>query len=951
MIRSREELKRYALGILALVAVGALSLVNWAQRDRFRVPEDGVVWTDSAAGVLAARVESNSPAALVGVRPGDRLLSIGGHPVDQALEAARLLGEVGAWNRTEYMIEQDGAAQRLSLVVAESGGPGAVGTFLFALGWVYGLIGLLVWLRCRPTPATLRFGAFCLASFATYALSSTGELGAFDRLVHWLDVWALLLLPALFLDFCLHYPGAPARHRGWARLAYGVAVAVGAAHHAAAGGWVGEGIAEPSLVRFFDTAPLALLALNVVAAAYIVRASVLSSKNPVERLQWGWVLHGSLATVMPFTVFYAIPFALGIAPGPNRAFAVFSLGILPASIAVALLRYRLLDLELVWRRCAAAAMATTALALACIGILFPNGSAAPWLARYGPLAWLFSLAVAALLFQPLHKFLRKALDRRYYRSRYDVRRTLADFARELASETDPARMVDAAAGRLAAALDVDRVAIFAADTEREGSSAKFQVLHPRDAAARGEQLDLAWLGSGSGAGPSTVTVAESDPEGLPTAARGCRHYVPCRAQGRTLAWIGLGLTRRGRLLDSDDLALAETLAGPFAIALENGRLHTSLRREAALYQQLKDYNENIVESLSVGILAVDLEGRVQSWNTQLELLLHISREEAVGHQLAELLPPALVDELERRSDENGSGTVYKFRLRAADLPAAHRPGKPRDDDERVVNLAVAPLIAKDFRPIGRLLILDDVTERVELEERVVQADKLSSVGLLAAGVAHEVNTPLAVISSYAQILAERFPGATSEGQLLAKMTEQTFRASEIVNSLLDFSRTAGAEMVPCDLNRVLEDTLDLLAPQLRQAGVSVRKHLLGTPGVLANRNKLQQVFLNLCLNARDAMPHGGNLEITSRRSVAADGADLVEVKVSDTGVGIEPERLGRIFDPFYTTKAPRRGTGLGLAVSYGIVQEHSGLLTVASEPGRGTTFTVTLPLAVQPVHA
>ena len=955
MASSRKILKRSVLGAIVALALGALSLVNWAQRGRFGVPEDGVTWADSQAGVVASRVEPESPAALVGVRPGDLLRSIAGATVAESLDATRLLAAIGAWNRTEYELERAGQPLHLSLVVGESRGRGAVAGFLLALGWAYGLIGLLVWLRCPANASTHRFYAFCLASLAVYALSSTSVLDGFDRLIYWLDVWALLLMPTLFLDFCLHFPDHAARLRGLSRFSFGAAVAVGAAHHAAAAGWVTGGIGEAQMLGFFDTAPLVLLVLNLLGSAYAVHDGTRHTRNPVHRLQRAWLLYGSLAAILPFGSFYVVPFIAGRAPGPHESLAVLSLAVLPAAIAMALFRYRLLDLEILWRRAASSAVTVGLLVAAGSLVLFPGGTPAPWLDRYGPLAWLASLVAAATLFHPLRNWMLGLLERRLYRERYDDRRTLAAFASELASDTDLDRMVRAVGDRLAQTLQVERVAILTSAGNPDPGPPRFRLLfgYGLDPAPVSEALDLAALAARVKGGRSSVFWTDSELGSLPgpIATLGCSHYVACRLRGRTLAWVGLGRTRRGTFLTSDDLALVETLAAPFAIALENARLYASLEYKAAQYQQLKDYNENIVESLSVGILVVDLEGRVQSWNTQLELVFHISRDRAVGRPLRALLPAALVDEFEQCQDETGTGNVYKFRLRASDFPEEFPPATTQDPGERIVNMAVAPLIAKDFRPIGRLLILDDVTERLQLEERIVHADKLSSVGLLAAGVAHEVNTPLAVISSYAQMLAARFADKSDEAKMLGKMTEQTFRASEIVNSLLDFSRTSGGRMTPCDLNRAIEDTLELIAPQLRQSGVSVQKELRTVASVRADRGKLQQVFLNLFLNARDAMPDGGTLRIESLQATTSRGAPRVAVRVSDTGSGIAPALQRRIFDPFYTTKVPRRGTGLGLAVSYGIVQEHAGTIAVDSEPGQGTTFTLTFPLARQPVHA
>ena len=177
--------------------------------------------------------------------------------------------------------------------------------------------------------------------------------------------------------------------------------------------------------------------------------------------------------------------------------------------------------------------------------------------------------------------------------------------------------------------------------------------------------------------------------------------------------------------------------------------------------------------------------------------------------------------------------------------------------------------------------------------------------------------------------------------------KQTFRASEIVNNLLNFSRTGETEFQEVDLNQVIEETLSLVSHQLRTAHVQVIRTLEGTlPPVLGSSNRLQQVFLNLFMNARDAMPSGGMLEV---RSGTNNGS--VEVEIADNGLGIQREQLSRIFDPFFTTKSTGRGTGLGLSVSYGIIQEHAGKIEVRSTPGKGTSFRLEFPAARKAVHA
>ena len=238
-------------------------------------------------------------------------------------------------------------------------------------------------------------------------------------------------------------------------------------------------------------------------------------------------------------------------------------------------------------------------------------------------------------------------------------------------------------------------------------------------------------------------------------------------------------------------------------------------------------------------------------------------------------------------------------------------------------------------------MLEDVTDRANLEEQLRLSEKMAAIGLLAAGVAHEVNTPLTGISSFTQMLLERAEPDDPRTQLLEKIERQTFRAAKIVNSLLNLARPSGGDAGPVDLNGVIGDVLSLLEHQFRDQPHPGAQGTRGVAAVVVRgvEYKLQQVFLNLFLNARDAMPKGGWLSVVDARG-RRPGASS---KSSDTGVGIPAEHLARIYDPFFTTKPEGRGTGLGLSVTYGIVQEHGGTLTCESASGRARGSALTLP--------
>jgi two-component system, NtrC family, sensor kinase len=374
------------------------------------------------------------------------------------------------------------------------------------------------------------------------------------------------------------------------------------------------------------------------------------------------------------------------------------------------------------------------------------------------------------------------------------------------------------------------------------------------------------------------------------------------------------------------------VAAQAATALENGRLYRQLRMKAEELDRMREFSENILESLNDGLAVLNRDDRIVRWNRRLEELYGVRHEDAVDRRIDEIFAQSFFDTLRAARRESPEGA------------AAYRvPLVTRHDSARrlLVNLATTPLRDSDGAIAGTILVLEDISARVQLEEQLQISEKMASLGLLAAGVAHEVNTPLTGISSYTQMLLQGAEPDDPSTKVLEKIERQTFRAAKIVNGLLNLARPAQVDTGPVDVNNVVNDVLSLLEHQLRTGSIQVRKELAATgPVVLGIEYKLQQVFLNLFLNARDAMPKGGWLSISTR---GGDANAIVEV--ADTGSGIPADYLSRIYDPFFTTKDIGKGTGLGLSITYGIVQEHGGTITCESSVGQGTRFTLTLPLA------
>jgi PAS domain S-box-containing protein len=938
----REFRQQLVSALLVIVTVAAViaAAINFQQQSRFALPDDGVAWIDQPTSdpapseserVVAAYVTPGSPALKAGLRNGDVLLSIEGVHMDTALKATEVLARLGPWRQAAYEIQRGGAKFTAKVIIGQAERDSTV-FYQYAVALIYLSIGLFVYFRRGSAPRALHFFLLCLASFIMSSFHYSGKLNNFDKVIYLGNVVAGYLAPTLFLHFCCVFPEPQKwiRRRFAAVLLYLPGLAMLTFHL----GIVFEYIrtAAPLQTRWMlDRGWLAFLCAMYLAGGIVLAWQLRRADDPIVRRQLTWLRNGAIIGILPFALIYAVPSLMGVPPNHAMNLAVLSLPLIPLTWAYAILRYRLMDVDVIFQEGYVYTLTTLLVLGIFYGLIFTVSKAG----ELSGTAMVALILIAAFVFQPIRNWIQEQLDRYYfYKDRYDYRRTLIEFARELGSPTNLDDMLESVADRLIRTLSIRHVAVFV--WEEAESRFRLELASNR----RGKQtenvpygLDMSFL-SPSPKKPylffeRTRNLLDVISHEMPVSARrsiaelDLTYYLPCSARGRTIAYLGVSRTETGDFLSSEDVELLVTLSGYVGIAVDNSMLYQSLARKVEEYEKLKEFSENIVESINVGILAADLEDRVESWNSQIEKLTGISRERALGRKLGDLFPADLVDRL-----GPGVDNVYKFVL------------KPRDV---TLNIAVAPLISRDGAQIGRLIIFDDVTDRAELERRLVQADKLSSIGLLAAGVAHEVNTPLAVISTYAQMLAKQISGDEQKAPLLEKIARQTFRASEIVNSLLNFSRTSPTEFVSVDLNKVIRETLALMEHQLTKTQVAATLTLDDKlPRIKGSPGKLQQVFLNLFLNARDAMERGGRLAVKTR---AHDGHVLVTV--NDSGAGITSENLEKIFDPFFTTKGAKKGTGLGLSVSYGIVREHGGNIEVQSTIGAGTQFELSFPEAVQ----
>jgi PAS domain S-box-containing protein len=934
--RLRTRFGAITLALLTLAAV-VFAFLNFQQSSRFISPTDGATWIDTDHGVVALHVMPGGPADRAGIEQGDRVETVRGTAIERATDVTRVIWHAGPWSEINYQVVRGDDRLQISLVTVPQEKPSSLANYLRVTALLYLFIGLFIFVKRWNAPRAIHFYIFCLLSFVLYSFHYTGKLNSFDWTIYWGNAVALLLQPALLVHFALVFPER--RRNLWRKLAAVYLFPVGLLGlHV----FVATGTLDflPSLAsqELLDKLEYFMLGVYFLVAAGIFLRSYYRVPSGILRQQLKWVAGGTLIGIVPFLCFYILPFSLGANPPQWIKFSVFSLALIPLCYGYSVIRYRLMDVDIIFKRGLAYTAATAGVVVIYFGAVAVIGELSHSAWPTGSVGAVIAIIVAAFVFQPLRDWVQTRLDHFFYRDRLDYRRTLIQFGRTLANEVRLDPLLGSVLDRISQTLLVDRLAVFLEDPANPG---KFALARSMGLRAEGP-LDLSFLDLSRPALQqgclfieSTRTGKESDSIRSTLEELDLNYFIACRFHDHTPAILGLAKTVDGDYLSSDDLELLSTIAGYVAIAVENARLYQSLEQKALQVEQLKEFSENILASLRIGVVTVDLEGRIESWNPQLEELLEVPQSEALSRQLDQVLPRDLAAEIASRAPSEHASGIYRFHLNA------------RSNRHLVVNVSIAPLVGKNGTRLGHLVLLDDITQRVRLEDQMVQTEKLTSLGLLAAGVAHEVNTPLAVISNYIQMLAKQIPSDDPRQKTIERIVKQTFRASEIVNNLLNFSRTGGAEPVDVDLNAVLEETLTLVQHPFKTAQVTVvRNYTEQLPPVLGSATRLQQVFLNLFMNARDAMPSGGMLEV---RTSANHGS--VEIEVSDTGLGIPRENLHRIFDPFFTTKATGRGTGLGLSVSYGIIKEHAGKVEVRSTPGKGTSFRLEFPVARKAVHA
>ena len=893
------------LVILALVALTlgtvALGFISFARKvDGFSATG---FTSDRDGGALVLRsVEPNSAAARAGLAANDRIILADGQTAASLAHPDRQLARK-PFPHALVVLSPGGEIRGASL-----GEPSVrfdtTYLFLAFVGILYLLIGLFTIARERSAAACV-FWALCLCSFAIYVLTPAGPRDAMWR-VSWLaEDFFRAFLPALLLHFFLLFP-RPVRIRRFLALLY-----VPAAIYLAAELAVLAVRPSPGAAAFLEACErLWFVYFVVYASAVLARLIDLQRRHRADaeaEKQARWIGLGVIVGLAPFLILSALPRAFGLESPLLSSVAVVPLVLIPLSFAYAILKWRLWDVEIFVRE----AIGTTGAVLlggmtfVLLNSLLDRTLEAMGGAGKNVIAFSSGILLASLLV-PVKKRITDVLERIQYHDTYRARRALLDIARDFATPRPREEVVQAIVRRVEEALRVVPCSLFFF----EGPG------HDPDASALAESLAkedrLRLRGTTFGATPPAAL--------LRLHALGYRVFFAMRCGGTLVGALGVGY-KDGRIpLSSEDESLLTAVLAQASLAYENARLYGALAQRLAEIRTLQEYQESVIRSSSSGIVVLDADGRIHSSNPAFAQLTGRTEAALQGLPFEDVLPGVDLGAPREPSDE------WRFEAKLA----------TSGGEERDLQLSVSAFAGS---PDRRVVVVEDMTDRIRAERALAERERLASLGVLAAGVAHEVNTPIAGLSSYAQILLSETPPGDPRYAILKKMERQTFRAAHLVNNLLEFARPRARTPLQTDLRGVLVNAAESVETAFAGRRLELEADPDGPPAlVIGDPRDLEQVFVNLLTNARDASPEGGTVTCHLERA-----GESIRVTIADRGPGLTPAAAERVFQPFYTTKKSG-GTGLGLAISRDIVRRHGGTIALSAREGGGAEARVELPL-------
>jgi len=690
---------------------------------------------------------------------------------------------------------------------------------------------------------------------------------------------------------------------------------------------------------------------------YLLARKYIRRPGRFERVQLKYTFWGLLISTIGILIFTLVLPLVGISRYSTPFTPTVTIvGIV--AVAYAIVRHRLMDLGIVFRNVLIHAGITVMLSiLLLVSLFFIN----PILNLSPKGAVILAAMFAAILVQPARRVVETLVDKYYFRGRYDYKAALAEFSSSMTKILDLEDLQNRIVREVASTLQVKSASLFLSEQAEKKCTVRASL--PASARDSNGDIEADSIIMERLAGEHNLLVKEelrrllSPSEFAPLKEDferiDAEVLIPLIYRGELIGLLSLGEKLLADLYSPEDLNLLATLGNQAAVALENAQLHHTIT-------MLKIRNENILKYMSSGVVAVDRKQVVNTCNDKAQEILRMPARGVLNRRI-DVIPSPLREMLADTLDGKKRFSNYEVQLLSERGAICY------------LNVSTSLIKGEKGDVTGALLVFNDLTEIKLLESEMWRADKLASLGTLAAGMAHEIKNPLVSIKTFAQLLPSKFEDKEFRDMFSAITVDEVERINSIVEKLLEFARPSSPVFEPTDLVGIIQEVLLLLNSEIDKLNVTVIKNFeVQSAPITSDKAQLKQVFLNLCLNGLQAIKAAGKhigaeLTITmgyrKRRhqnsegtpldeaahmfygteiAASADDAETIVIKIADNGRGIGRKALAKIFDPFFTTR--EKGLGLGLAVVHGIVKEHSGNISVDSRENIGTEFTISLPV-------
>lgn len=909
-------IRKYPWHFVYLIFI-IICLSNIFQKLKWYTPTDAIHWQQTEKGLLCASAPEGAT-----IRAGDILLTVNNFVIHNRIDLYRV---IEPRHYCRYEIERDGLIKIVGIDILRRYTPISYYILVFsAIIFILLTLNLLNARLVQPKEFATH-PSFFLVSLSFSGLLIFSPTGAYHMLDFGflsLDRLSLLLFPAFLLHFTLIHP-----QKALILKRFGNRVLLAVYTFPAAILFFYLFFLIPNLfnphtgvlldiIKYFNRVMQTFMVIFVLISLGLLARSCLNLAIRRRQRRFLAALVLSAIGLLPLIL---SPFLISINEKSSSLPVVILLFLTvatPIGLIISLSQRRFTDIQAIIRK----TLSISSIFLFIFGVFFFLGINIEQNRLMGVFWSVTAILTAGYLFKPIESTVQEYFERFFLKRSFNFKRRLRNLIQSLQGERNLYQLATNFLDTINSGFSLRHSAILIHSHKNvfyslPGKTKLVLSRTFREELLRGDHLVI----------PAAQEYASRFPkESATLKPMGYYQFLPLKTADKLTGMVAFSLKSDGTYLSIEDWELLLNISSSLSLSVENAFLYSELETQLEEINWLKEFNETIIENLSFGIVVLSRLNIILSWNQFMEEKFAISRRQAVNRKAYRVLGNALWKEILPRKSREASTFQTRIPLRS---------------EQKIFDIRVSPLRDKSGKITGTILLFEDVTEKVLMMKQLITTEKMASLGMLSAGIAHEVNTPLTGISSYCQFILDN-PENPENREFLSRIQEQIARANKIIRTLLDFSRQKGEAPEEVDIEKVILESLSLMEHKLKRKKIRVATDLKFSRRMTGFVTRLQQLFINLMINASDAIDHDdGEIRLEGR-----DDAEKITIKVKDNGSGIDQGDVAHIFDPFFTTKGPGEGTGLGLSIAFNIVREHYGEIDVQSREGRGTTFKIEFPL-------